>query len=308
MSSHQISSNNESTKVSVVIPTFNHADFLRIAIRSVIDQTYGNWEAIIVNNFSTDNTIDVVAEFKDPRIQLVNYANHGVIAASRNEGIRLATGSVIAFLDSDDHWFPNKLAKCVAQIDQGSDVVCHGENWSFKGLPVRAVYYGPAKYSTPKKLLFRGNCISTSATIVRASTLKEVGGFSVNSEFITAEDYELWIKLAKATLRFYFIHEILGEFRRHDQSASSAVQRHLDAELSVIGHHSSQNVHSMGNYLRLRHRRSKAIYAAGRAEMRAHNKLTASRYFVKALNQSPFFLRTYIALIMLLMPNSGIPS
>lgn len=308
MSTHSISRCNESTKVSVVIPTFNHANFLRNAIQSVIDQTYDNWEVIIVNNFSTDNTIDVVAEFNDPRIQLVNYRNQGVIAASRNEGIRLATGSVVAFLDSDDHWFPYKLAKCVVQIDQGNDVVCHGENWSSDGLSTRAVYYGPVKNSRPNKLLFRGNCISTSATIVRKDVLNEVGGFSVNPEFITAEDYELWIKLAKATEKFIFIHEILGEFRRHDQSASSAVQRHLDAELSVIDHHSSQNTHNMANCLRLRHRRSKAIYAAGRAEMRAQHKLAASRYFCKAINQSPFFLRTYIALILLLKPNSKVQS
>ena len=308
MSSNSTSSTNELIKVSVVIPTFNHANFLRSAIQSVIDQTYANWEAIIVNNFSADNTIDVVAEFNDPRIKLVNYRNHGVIAAARNEGVRLSTGSVVAFLDSDDHWFPNKLAKCVEQIDQGNDVVCHGENWSSEGVPVRAVYYGPAQNSTPKKLLFRGNCISTSATIVRTSTLNEVGGFSENSEFITAEDYELWIKLSKVTERFCFIHEILGEFRRHDQSASSAVQRHLDAELSVIDHHSSQNTHNMANYLRLRHRRSKAIYAAGRAEMRAQHKLAASRYLYKAINQSPFFLRTYIALILLLKPNSKVQS
>jgi len=308
MSLNSINSTNELIKVSVVIPTFNHADFLRSAIQSVIDQTYTNWEAIIVNNFSTDNTIGVVAEFNDPRIQLVNYRNQGVIAASRNEGVRLATGSVVAFLDSDDHWFPDKLAKCVEQIDQGNDVVCHGENWSSEGLPVRAVFYGPAKNSTPKKLLFRGNCISTSATIVRTSTLNEVGGFSENSEFITAEDYELWIKLAKVTERFYFLHEILGEFRRHDQSASSAVQRHLDAELSVIAHHSSQNMSSFGDQLRLRHRRSKAIYAAGRAEMRAQNKLAARRYFARAIIQSPLFLRTYIALILLLRSNSRLQS
>jgi len=308
MSLNSINSTNELIKVSVVIPTFNHADFLRSAIQSVIDQTYTNWEAIIVNNFSTDNTIGVVAEFNDPRIQLVNYRNQGVIAASRNEGVRLATGSVVAFLDSDDHWFPDKLVKCVEQIDQGNDVVCHGENWSSEGLPVRAVFYGPAKNSTPKKLLFRGNCISTSATIVRTSTLNEVGGFSENSEFITAEDYELWIKLAKVTERFYFLHEILGEFRRHDQSASSAVQRHLDAELSVIAHHSSQNMSSFGDQLRLRHRRSKAIYAAGRAEMRAQNKLAARRYFARAIIQSPLFLRTYIALILLLRSNSRLQS
>ena len=308
MSLNSINPTNELTKVSVVIPTFNHAEFLRSAIQSVIDQTYPNWEAIIVNNFSTDNTIGLVAEFNDPRIQLVNYRNHGVIAASRNEGVRLATGSVVAFLDSDDHWFPNKLAKCVEQINQGNDVVCHGENWNSGGLPVRAVFYGPAKNSTPKKLLFRGNCISTSATIVRTSTLKEVGGFSENPEFVTAEDYELWIKLAKVTARFFFIHEILGEFRRHDQSASSAVQRHLDAELSVIEHHYSQNTYSIGDQLRHRHRRSKAIYAAGRAEMRAQNKLAAKRYFARAITQSPLFLRTYIALILLLKSKSRIQS
>ena len=299
---------NELIKVSVVIPTFNHSNFLRSAIQSVIDQTYANWEAIIVNNFSTDNTIEVVAEFNDPRIRLVNYRNHGVIAASRNEGIRLATGSVVAFLDSDDHWFPNKLAICVEQIDQGNDIVCHGENWSSEGIPVRAVYYGPSKNASPRKLLFRGNCISTSATIVRTSTLNEVGGFSENSEFITAEDYELWIKLAKVTERFCFIHEILGEFRRHDQSASSAVQRHLNAEISVIEHHYSQNMYSFGDQLRFRHRRSKALYAAGRAEMRAQNTLAARRYFVRAIIQSPIFLRTYIALILLLKSNSGLQS
>ena len=77
MSSNSINSTKELIKVSVVIPTFNHADFLRSAIQSVIDQTYENWEAIIVNNFSTDDTIAVVAEFNDPRVQLVNYRKTG---------------------------------------------------------------------------------------------------------------------------------------------------------------------------------------------------------------------------------------
>jgi teichuronic acid biosynthesis glycosyltransferase TuaG len=78
--------------VSVVIPTYNHAQFLRAAIQSVIDQTFSDWEAVVVNNYSEDDTVQIVASFNDARIRLVNFRNHGVIAASRNYGMGLATG------------------------------------------------------------------------------------------------------------------------------------------------------------------------------------------------------------------------
>ena len=76
--------------VSIVIPTYNHADMLRRAVQSVVSQSYTNWNAVVVNNFSTDNTIDIVNEFNDSRISLVNFRNEGVIASSRNKGIELA--------------------------------------------------------------------------------------------------------------------------------------------------------------------------------------------------------------------------
>jgi len=75
----------QSDLVSIVIPTFNHAPLLNRALESVRQQTYQNWEAIVVNNFSTDNTIEVVESFKDPRIKLINFSNNGIIAASRNQ-------------------------------------------------------------------------------------------------------------------------------------------------------------------------------------------------------------------------------
>ncbi len=95
------------TLVSVVIPTYNHARFLGRALQSVMDQTYKNWEVIIIDNHSQDNTDEIVEAFKDPRITLLKIHNNGVIAASRNMGIRAAKGEWIAFLDSDDHWYPN---------------------------------------------------------------------------------------------------------------------------------------------------------------------------------------------------------
>lgn len=83
--------------VSVVIPTYNHAKLLKKALDSVLAQTFQDWEAIVINNFSTDNTIEVVDSFADRRIKIFNFSNSGVIAASRNHGLREATGDFIAF-------------------------------------------------------------------------------------------------------------------------------------------------------------------------------------------------------------------
>ncbi|MFM8815465.1 MAG: glycosyltransferase family 2 protein, partial [Actinomycetes bacterium] len=108
---------NRSPLVSIVIPTYNHAPMLQRALSTVVKQTYQNWNAIVVNNFSTDNTLEIVAAFNDPRIQVVNFRNNGVIGASRNEGIALSTGTYVAFLDSDDTWVPSKLEKCVEILE-----------------------------------------------------------------------------------------------------------------------------------------------------------------------------------------------
>ena len=96
---------NKIPAVSIVIPTYNHGYFLKKCLQSVIDQTLTDWEAIVINNFSEDNTIDVVNSFHDPRIHLVNFKNNGIIAASRNEGIKISNADLIAFLDSDDSWY-----------------------------------------------------------------------------------------------------------------------------------------------------------------------------------------------------------
>src|SRR3990172_8575884 len=111
--------------VSVVIPTYNHARFLGRALQSVLDQTYTNWEAIVIDNHSQDNTDEIVDSFRDPRIILLTIYNNGVIAASRNMGIRAAKGEWIAFLDSDDWWTPNKIQVCLEQINDKVDLVYH---------------------------------------------------------------------------------------------------------------------------------------------------------------------------------------
>ena len=282
--------------VTVVIPTYNHARFLRPALASVRAQTFADWEAIVVNNYSEDDTVEVVAAFDDPRIRLVNFRNHGVIAASRNEGLRRASGELIAFLDSDDTWWPQKLARCVEALGGGLDLVCHGEDWTREGKPPRRMFYGPVPRAAYERLLYDGNCISTSAVVMRRDWLARAGGFREEARFVTAEDYDLWLRLARDGARIGFVEEILGEYRIHGTNASRALLRHMEAELAVIeDHFAALPKGGLATSLRTRRRRALAYYGAGRGFQAAGEASEAWRWFGRALRESPFILRLYAA-------------
>ena len=291
---------NNSPLVSIVIPTYNHAPMLQRALATVIEQTYQNWNAIVVNNYSTDNTLEVVAQFNDPRIQCVNFRNNGVIGASRNEGIALATGKYVAFLDSDDTWFPTKLEQCVEILESGSDLVCHAEYWIDESGNSRLVAYGPSEAATHHNLIYKGNRISTSATVVRATLLKEVNGFDISPELISTEDYDLWIRLAAKSNRFAFIDEPLGEYHRHDNNVSANIEKHLAAELALLAKHFSANAR-YENVIARRRRTALAYYGAGRSLHRTRKYFLALKKYACSLIIWPMSLRLYAAVVLSLM-------
>ena len=291
---------NNSPLVSIVIPTYNHAHMLQRALATVVEQTYQNWNAIIVNNFSTDNTLEVVAAFNDPRILCVNFRNQGVIGASRNEGIALATGEYVAFLDSDDTWFPTKIEKCVASLEHGADLVCHAEFWIDESGKSRLVAYGPSEAATHHNLIYKGNRISTSATVVRTALLKEVHGFDVAPELISTEDYDLWIRLAAKSDKFAFISEPLGEYHRHDNNVSANIEKHLAAEFALLAKHFSANTR-FENMIARRRRKALAYYGAGRSLHRTRKHLLALQKYFRSLAIWPFSLRLYAAVMLSLM-------
>ena len=110
-------------KVSVIIPTYNRAGLLPRAVNSVLSQTYDDYEIIIVDDCSTDNTRDVIAAFTDPRVLSIRHQTNRRQSASINTGISNARGEYIAFLDDDDEWLPAKLEKQVAILDSSSSNV-----------------------------------------------------------------------------------------------------------------------------------------------------------------------------------------
>lgn len=282
--------------VSVIIPTYNHAHFLNEALLSVCEQSYKNWEVIVINNFSEDETISVVESFADKRIRLENFRNHGIIAKSRNRGIELARGQYIAFLDSDDSWYPEKLSNCLNYINNGADLVCHG--LEYHGLREKNVFCGPIQLASFDKLLFRGNCIITSATVVRKDFLCRVGCFSEESAVVTAEDYHLWLKLAQGGAKMVFLREILGRYRVHSGGQSNSVLRHLKAVLFVVENFlPSKKKRSFLFQMRVRRRRAVALYGAGRSLQNIGNIDQSWSLFLRSISYAPFYLKNYLALM-----------
>lgn len=200
-------------KVSVVIPTYNRAYCLRRTIQSVVDQTYHNWELLVVDNTSRDNTRDVVERFEDDRIKFLQVKNNGVIGKSRNYGIQVASGELIAFLDSDDSWLPEKLERSVSALEGGCRFV-HHDLYISNGIEMeKARITNIARRLTNpvvEDLIRGGNAVCTSSVVVEAELIRDVDGFSEDPELVGIEDYDLWVRVAERSEGFAFVEEPLG--------------------------------------------------------------------------------------------------
>lgn len=254
--------------VSVVIGTFNRRELVREAVRSVLAQTQARFELIVVDHGSTDGTADALAAVGDPRVRVVRIPNNGIIATPRNTGIASARAPLVAFLDSDDRWRPRKLEVVLERFARESSVglVCHAEVLCLEDRPVRTLRYGPARSNMTRDLIANGNCLSTSAVVMRSELLRELGGFSERPEFITSEDYELWIRAASRT-RFAFVDDVLGEYVMHGTNNSTTIERHLRSQEAVVRAHLDRlndGVLTRQALGRLAYGRARALHSDGR--------------------------------------------
>ena len=210
--------------VSIVIPTYNYANYLGRALQSVLDQTYKNWEAIVIDNHSTDDTSKVVDRYKHPRIKYIKISNQGVIAKSRNAGILAAKGEWIAFLDSDDWWVADKLRTCIEHFNNQVDLIYHdleimsSTHQLFMSKLVKA---RKLKKKILIDLLVNGNAISNSSVVVRKKILEKIGLINECKDLVAVEDYDTWLKIANLTDQFLYLPKRLGYYFIHNQNISA---------------------------------------------------------------------------------------
>jgi glycosyltransferase involved in cell wall biosynthesis len=199
--------------ISIVIPNYNRARDLRRALSSIATQTHPEWEALVIDNHSTDNVAEVVEEFADPRVRLLKVHNHGVIAVSRNLGVANAAGEYVAFLDSDDWWAPRKLERSLDRLLRGADVVYHDLYLARSSRSVWRLRRAHSRsLSSPvfSCLLERGNALTNSSVVIRRRLLLDIGGLSEDPALISWEDFDCWLRVAKVTERFCRLTDPLG--------------------------------------------------------------------------------------------------
>ena len=217
-------------KISIIMASYNYAHFIGEAIESVINQTYKNWELIIIDDASTDNSLEVIEEYvqKDSRIKLlINEKNLG-LAGTLQKGIESATGNWIAFLESDDVFFQNSLEEKVKAINSGAGIIytdleLFGDEKSFckywnymkdmnkyLALPDNSIFI-----NNFKEIVAKVNPIPTfSVVMVKKELLKKC---NFNSICKASLDHYLWAQLAVET-KVYYIHQKLTKWRLHGDS------------------------------------------------------------------------------------------
>jgi glycosyltransferase involved in cell wall biosynthesis len=207
--------------VSVVIPTFNAARYVARAVDSALAQTYSPVEVIVVDDGSTDNTAQVLDQYKS-NIRYIFQPNCGSVGAVRNRGIREARGEIFAFLDADDLWFREKLEQQIPVLLANPKVGLVHSNFKYLDEETGRTY----TISRPRhKLvgrcytrLFFGCSIFASSVVVRRTCLDNVGMF--NEEIPPGvEDYELWLRLARQ-YKFAYVPRCLALYRKHSANMS----------------------------------------------------------------------------------------
>jgi len=283
---------------SVVIPAYNAGKFIGNALDSVRSQVFQNYEIIIVNDGSQDDTLERVKNYfiGYPYLsqKIINQNNKG-IGGARNSGINAAVGEFVAFLDADDWWRKDKLLKVKRCLDQkGSiDLICHNEEFVEKGEVSKRLKYGP--YKTYKELLFKGNCLSTSATVVRREKLFEAGLFSENLDFNGVEDYELWLRLAKIC-EIEYLNEMLGVYNFSEGSITRNIAEHMRHSFNVIDYHYSQWPDKKFFYQgQINRRKAELMRATALVFLKTNHKISAGRLLSDSFRLNPFSIKTWIS-------------
>lgn len=219
--------------VSVIIPTYQLAHLVSQTIESVLAQTYTDYEIIVVNDGSTDNTKEVLATFGD-KITVIHQENKGV-AAARNVGIMAAQGRYIALLDHDDLWLPNKLEKQVAYLESHRNIgLVYSDMQSFNEKGVEPYTFAQKVPLHPFEniwTMFVRNPIPTcSIVVVRRECLDNVGGF--DSTMVPCDDYDMWLRIVEKW-PVYFLNESLTRYRRSVYQQTSNEERMLVGTMRV---------------------------------------------------------------------------
>ncbi len=226
------------------MPAYNTEKYIGDSIQSVLDQTYINWELLVVDDGSTDETANIIRRFaaNDARVKYLSQPN-GRQAKARNTGLAKAQGDLLAFLDSDDLWVPEKLAReWETMVATKADVVYSNgfiiyEPGAIPGPSEFPVLAGTIEGRTMFDRLLLFNHIPVQSVLLRREALAKAGRFDESPQFHGCEDYELWLRVAANGSVFHGMPEKLIKYRRHSTATTHKNSNLFKPMLRVVAHH-----------------------------------------------------------------------
>ncbi len=226
--------------VSVIMPVYNGADYLARAVDCVLRQTYPSVEIVAVNDGSTDVSAEVLAGFQDARIRVFHQENSGSVGYVRNVCMSRAEGEFFAFLDQDDRWQPEKLARQVAAMQESeavglvhTDASHYYEAASAYGPPLNPLLARRQCVGKCHDTLLMANAICNSSVLVRRQAIESVGKCDLQIPGNTVQDYDLWLRIAER-YELAYVPEPLTIYSVHSTQGLWNRRKMLHAELDLL--------------------------------------------------------------------------
>ncbi len=292
----------EKPLVSVIIPTYNRAHLLPRAITSVLSQTLKDFELIIVDDGSTDNTREVVESFqkKDKRIRYIWQENSGGPAKPKNMGIKNSRGKYIGFLDDDDEWLPEKLKKQLKVFEQSKNLGIVGCSAFYVDSNTKKTRINKIKRREDKNYsidFLKGTFLGSSSSIVIPMYIfNNIGLY--DESFSVADDWDLYLRIIQK-YDFESIDDPLFNYYIHGDNISGIDNASTMAEenIKII----SKNKEKYERNLRIK---SNILSSAGFLYAMAGDKKNAKKCFLNSINCNPFNFRNYLNLAVFLLGNN----
>jgi glycosyltransferase involved in cell wall biosynthesis len=234
-------------RVTVLMPVYNGERYVHEAISSILNQTFQDFELLIVNDGSTDNSINIIDSFNDKRIRVIHNEANIKLIATLNKGLSLAKGQYIARMDCDDISLPKRLEKQFIFMESNPDVAMVG-SWikvvnEYGGLTRSIKYLTPAEYIS--SVLLFANCFAHPSIFIRSSSLQENRYLD---SFLHAEDYDLWVRLASC-YKVSNLQQFLVKYREHAAGITSkkseivfqTTQKIMRYQLNFLGIQATDN-------------------------------------------------------------------
>ena len=274
--------------VSVIIPTYNRAEHLRETINTVLNQTYKDLEIIVINDYSSDKTSEILNSFNIPNLYIINNKENLGAPASRNIGINSCNGSYIAFIDDDDLWYPKKIELQLNHLIQNPHIDCIFCEYKYI-LEGRSFNPDIIDYkSSLVKMILTRSLGSFSLPLIRKSCIDEIGLLDINFE--SCQDWDYWIRISQK-FNIEKLSECLVERNIGNDQITANISKKIKGRKYLLNKHSSiisrypsiENIH---------------LNRLGSLNVLDDNYDTAREYFIKAFKIYPFSPKTIIHLML----------